>query len=188
MVVAIRRTMKVELMKRRNPLLLESSTVGKRCPTQPRRPDAEILADDILKRETEAFYFDIAQRNQLIGEIERGLSLIRAAYPPMNAIYAEERFVPGAIIVYPEPDFYETLKELLHDKQGRIRFETGYAEFDALNAKLGVQKVLLGYGSLRAVTLFFDKRLNLRVASEAYSMVKGVRRAKAEVGGRKYRY
>ena len=150
-------------------------------PYLPKRPDAEILADDILERETEAFYFDIAQRNQLIGEIEGGLSLIRAAYPPMNAIYADERFVPGAIIVYPEPDFYETLKELLQDKQGQIRFETGYAEFDALNAKLGVQKVLLGYGSLRAVILFFDERLNLRVASEAYSMVKGVRRAEAEV-------
>ena len=149
-------------------------------PFSARRPAAEILADDILERGTEAFYFDIAQRNQLIGEIERGLSLIRAAYPPMNEIYAKERFVPGAIIVYPEPDFYETLKELLHDKQERIRFETGYAEFDALNAKLGVQKVLLGRGLV--VTLFFDKRLNLRVASEAYSMVKGVRRAKAGGG------
>ena len=86
------------------------------------------------------------------------------------------------IIVYPEPGFYETLKEMLQDKQGRIRFETGYAEFDALNAKLGVQKVRLGRGLLRAVPLFFDKRLNLRVASEAYSMVKGVRRAKAGGG------
>ena len=151
-------------------------------PFSTRRPAGEILADDILARETADFYFDIPQRNQLIGEIERGLSLIRAAYPPMNAIYAEERFVPGAIIVYPEPDFYETLKELLQDKQGRIRFETGYAEFDALNAKLGVQKVRLGRGFLRAVTLFFDERLNLRVASEAYSMVKGVRRAKAGGG------
>ena len=113
-------------------------------PFSTKRPDAEILADNILRHETEDFYFDIAQRNQLIGEIERGLSLIRAAYPPMNEIYADERFVPGVIIVYPEPDFYETLKELLHDKQGRIRFETGYAEFDALNAKLGLQKVLLG--------------------------------------------
>ena len=150
-------------------------------PFSTRRPAAEILADDILARETAAFYFDIAQRNHLIGEIERGLSLIRAAYPPMNEIYANEWFVPGAIIVYPEPDFYETLKELLQDKQGKIRFETGYAEFDALNAKLGVQEVLLGGDFLRAVILFFDERLNLRVASEAYSMVKGVRRAKAEV-------
>ena len=150
-------------------------------PFSTRRPAAEILADDILERETEAFYFDIAQRNQLIGEIERGLSLIRAAYPPMNEIYAEEQFAPGAIIVYPEPDFYETLKEMLQDKQGQIRFETGYAEFDALNAKLGVQKVLLGGDFFRVVSLFFDERLNLRVASEAYSMVKGVRRAEAEV-------
>ena len=93
------------------------------------------------------------------------------------------------LLIYPEPDVYEMLKEMLQDKQGLFRFETGNAEFDALNAKLGVQKVLLGGDFLRAVILFFDERLNLRVASEAYSMVKGVQRAQAEGSlGNKYRY
>ena len=149
-------------------------------PFPTKRPDAEILADTILAQETEDFYFDIPQRNQLIGEIERVLSLIRVAYPPMSEIHAEEWYEPGMLLIYPEPDFYEMLKEMLQDKQGTFRFETGYAEFDALNAKLGVQEVLLGGDFLRAVIFFFDERLNLRVASEAYSMVKGVQRAKAE--------
>ena len=155
-------------------------TIIDEWPFSTKRPDAEILADNILRQETEDFYFDIPQRNQLIGEIERVLSLIRTTYPPMNEIHARDGYEPGMLIIYPDPDFYEILKEMLQDKQGLLRFETGYAEFDALNAKLGVREVLLRGGFLRAVIFFFDERLNLRVASEAYSMVKGVQRVKAE--------
>ena len=155
-------------------------TIIDEWPFPTKRPDAEILADKILQRETEDIYFDIPQRKQLIGEIERVLSLIRATYPPMNEIHAKDPADPGVLVVYLEPDFHEILKEMLQDKQGPFRFETGYAEFDALNAKLGVQEVLLGPDFLDTVNFWFDKRLNLRVASEAYSMVKGVRDASAE--------
>ena len=141
----------------------------------PKRPDAEILADRILERETEDFYFDIPQRNQLIGEIEGVLSLIRAAYPPMNEIHAGEGYEPGMLTIYPERYFSEILKEMLQDKQGQLRFETGNAEFDALNAKLGVQEVKWGGDTFKSVFLYFDRRLNLRVAIEAYSKVEGVR-------------
>ena len=141
-------------------------------PSPTKRPDAEILADKILQRETEDFYFDIPQRNQLVGEIERVLSLIRAAYPLMNEIHAEEKSEPGMLWIHLERDFYEILKEMLQDKQGQIRFETGNAEFDALNAKLGVQEVRWDSWGL---SLYFDRRLNFRVAIEAYSMVEGVR-------------
>ena len=144
-------------------------------PPVPDRSDAEILADRILRRETDDFYFDIPQRRQLINEIERVLFLIRAAYPSMNAIDAEEDVIPGMLAIYPEPDFYEMLKEMLQDKQGQIRFETGYAEFDALNAKLGVREVRLDGDISKYLNFYFDPRLNLRVASEAYTMVKGVR-------------
>ena len=136
------------------------------------RSDAEILADDILQRETEDFFFDIPRRNQLVGEIEGVLSLIRAAYPPMSEIHVEEGYEPGMLWIHPEPDFYKILKKMLQDKQGQIRFETGNAEFDALNAKLGVQEVRWDSWSL---FLYFDRHLNLRTASEAYSMVEGVR-------------
>ena len=141
----------------------------------PKRPDAEILADKILQRETEDFYFDIPQRNQLVGEIERVLSLIRAAYPLMGEIHAEEKSEPGMLWIHLERDFYEILKEMLQDKEGQIRFETGNAEFDALNAKLRVQKVRWEGDALKSVFLYFDRHLNFRVAIEAYSKVEGVR-------------
>ena len=141
-------------------------------PSPTKRPDAEILADKILERETDDFYFDIPRRNQLVGEIEGVLPLIRAAYPLMSEIHAEEKATPGMLWVHLERDFYEILKELLQDKQRQIRFETGNAEFDALNAKLGVQAVRWDSWGL---SLYFDPRLNFRVAIEAYSMVAGVR-------------
>ena len=143
-------------------------------PSVPDRSDAEILADTILRHETDDFFFDTAQRNQLIGEIERVLSAIRAAYPPMNGIHVAEHDIPGVLEIYPEPDFYEILKELLQDKQGLFRFETGNAEFDALNAKLGVQEVIWEGDIAKSFSFYFNPRLNLRVASEAYSMVEGV--------------
>ena len=149
--------------------ILDRNSAG---PPVPDRSDAEILADRILQRETEDFFFDTAQRNQLIGEIEGVLSLIRAAYPLMNAIRVEKEAIPGVLWVDPDRDFDKILKEQLQDKQGQIRFETGNAEFDALNAKLGVQEVSWASWGL---SLIFDPRLNLRVAIEAYSMVEGVR-------------
>ena len=145
-------------------------------PDIPNRSDAEILADGILQRETDDFFFDLPKRNQLVDEIERVLSLIRAAYPFMNAINAEEAATPGQLVIYLEPDFYEILKEMIEDKQGLFRFETGNAEFDALNAKLKVQAVQLGDPFLKGLLLYFDTHVNLRVASEAYSMVEGIRR------------
>ena len=146
------------------------------------RSEAEILADGILERETEDFYFDIAQRNRLIDEIEGVLFLIRAAYPPMTQIHTTERSasVPGMLVIDLEPDFSETLKERFQDKEGQIRFETGNAEFDALNAMLGLQNVILS----RDLYLYFDRHLNLRTAIEAYSKVEGVRwvRGSASIG------
>ena len=147
-------------------------------PTYPtRRREPYILADRILERETEDIYFDIPQRKQLASEIEQVLSLIRAAYPPMNEIHAEEDIIPRMLVIYLEPDFYEIVKKMIQDKQGPFRFETGNAEFDALNAKLGLQKVFLGNPISMDLLFYFDKPLNLKVAIEAYSMVEAVDRA-----------
>ena len=139
------------------------------------RSDAEILADRILEWETADLFFDIPRRNQLVGEIEGVLSLIRAVYPPMNEIHDGDRYDPGILWIRLERDFSEILKELFQDKQGQIRFETGNAEFDALNAKLGVQKVISGGDTFTNLFLYFDRGVNLRTASEAYSKVEGVR-------------
>jgi len=71
----------------------------------------------------------------------------------------------------------EIVTNLIQDKQGPVPFETGYAEFDALNMILGLQAVRMDEFSLGGIAFHFDKPLNFEAASEAYSMVKGVESA-----------
>ena len=141
------------------------------------RPDGAILADRILADETEGFFFDADRRDTLIGEIEQVLSAIREAHPAMADIHAAEHFAPGSVWLTLEPELYEVVANLIKDKEGQVRFETGVLDFDALNAKLGLQEVDLGSAFSRHVLFYFNEHLNVRAASEAYSMLDGVRRA-----------
>ena len=141
------------------------------------RPDTEILADRILLRETEDIFFDDTRRDQLIREIDWGLAAIRAAYPTVNTIHALDDLTPDAIKLHLEPGLNEIVTNLIQDKEGPIPFETGYAEFDALNMRLGLQAVHFDEVTLKGIVFYFDKSLNFNAASEAYSMVKGVEAA-----------
>ena len=141
------------------------------------RSDAEILADRILLQETEGIFFDDTRRGQLISEIERELAAIRAAYPTVNTIHALDDFTPDAVKLYLEPGLNEIVTTLIQDQQGPVPFETGYAEFDTLNMTLGLQAVHIDVVTLRGIVFHFDKSLNFNAASEAYSMVKGVKSA-----------
>ena len=139
------------------------------------RPDAEILADRILLRETEGIFFDDTRRDQLIREIDRELAAVRAAYPTMNTIHALDDLTPNAVKLYLEPGLNEIVTHLMQDKEGPVPFETGYAEFDALNMTLGLQAVHFDEVTLKGIVFYFDKSLNFNAASEAYSTVKGVK-------------
>ena len=141
------------------------------------RSDAEILADRILVRETEDIFFDGNQRDQLISEIERVLSSVRAAYPTVNTIHAIDDYTPDAVKLYLEPGLNEIVTNLMQDQQGPVPFETGYAEFDTLNMTLGLQAVRMDEVALSGIVFHFDKSLNFNAASEAYSMVQGVESA-----------
>ena len=88
--------------------------------------------------------------------------------------------MPGTLKVYLQKDFYETVEDMIRYKDGQFRFETGYAEFDALNAKLGVQRIRLDSSSSRSLIFYFGPSVNLQVASETYSRVEGVWRAYRE--------
>ena len=81
------------------------------------RSDAEIPADRILVRETEDIFFDSNQRGQLISEIERVLSSIRAAYPTVNTIHALDDFTPDAVKLYLKPGLNEIVTNLMQDQQ-----------------------------------------------------------------------
>ena len=139
------------------------------------RSDAEILADRILLQETEGILFDDTRRDKLISEIEWELAAIRAAYPTVNTIHALDDLTPNAVKLYLEPGLKEIVTNLIQDQHGPVPFETGYAEFDTLNMTLGLQAVHPDVVTLSGIVFHFDKSLNFNAASEAYSMVKGVK-------------
>ena len=145
------------------------------------RPDGAILADRILADETEGFFFDADRREALIAEIERALSAIRDAHPAMADIHAAEHFAPGSVWLTLEPELYDVVANLVKDREGPVRFETGALDFDALNAKLGLKEVDLGSAFSRHAIFYFDEGLNIKPASEAYSMLEGVRRAQPDI-------
>ena len=138
------------------------------------RPDTEILADRILLRETKGIFFDDARRDKLIKEIDWRLTAIRAAYPTVSTIHALDDYTPDAVKLYLEPGLNEIVTNLIRDKEGPVPFETGYAEFDALNMTLGLQAVHFDEVTLKGIVFYFDKPLNFIAASEVYSTVKGV--------------
>ncbi len=139
------------------------------------RSDAEILADRILLQETEGILFDDTRRGKLINEIEWELAAVRAAYPTVTTIHALDDLTPNAVKLYLEPGLKEIVTNLIQDQQGPVPFETGYADFDTLNLALGLQAVHPDVVTLRGIVFHFDKSLNFNAASEAYSMVKGVK-------------
>ena len=141
------------------------------------RSDAEILADRILLQETEDIFFDDTRRGKLISEIERELGAIRAAYPTVTTIHALDDLTPNAVKLILEPGLKEIVTNLIQDQQGPVLFETGYAAFDTLNMTLGLRAVHPDMVTLRGIVFHFDKSLNFNAASEAYSMVKGVKSA-----------
>ena len=88
---------------------------------------------------------------------------IELDYPLMNAIswiLCRERSRSDLL-----KDFYESVEDIIRYKDGQFRFETGYAEFDALNAQLGVQRIRLDSSSSRSLIFYFGPSVNLQVAS-----------------------
>jgi hypothetical protein len=144
----------------------------------PIRSDATYLADRMLYDESDDLLFDTDQRKARIREIKRLLSLIRAAYPAMTDIRARQDINPDRLVIRLEPQLYEKVKNLIKDQEGEVTFETGDADFDALNAKLGLRGVKWGSSSVltRGFLFCFDDRLNVPAAGKAYSMLEGVRR------------
>ena len=62
-------------------------------------------------------------------------------------------------------------------KAGAAR--TGYAEFDALNARLGLWAVQ-PYSSIGVVAMYFDERLNVDAAARLYLTLEGVEYAEPD--------
>lgn len=112
----------------------------------PAPAEAVVLAHRILHRESAEFLMGAGHRRALAREIEAVLSRIRDAEPTAAAVTVRPSHTIGRLILGVEPDLLEILSGLLDDATGLVELRTGWAEFDALNARLGLSTVTLFTG------------------------------------------
>ena len=146
--------------------------------TDPRKSpaarEAAVLANRILRRENRDLLPDAGRRRGLVREIERVLARIRDAYPATADISVREAHRPGMLLLGLESNLFEAVSRLLDDARGSEALRTGHAEFDSLNAKLGLRAVR-PFPSTGVVAMYFDERVNIDAARRAYRMMEGVR-------------
>ena len=133
--------------------------------------EASILADRLLRRESDALLLDESRRGKLTIEITRVLERLRDAYPSMARISVRETHERGVLLLGLRSDLFEAVANLPDGESGAARTE--HAEFDALNARLGLWAVR-PFSSVGVVTMYFDERLNVDAAARAYLMLEGV--------------
>ena len=144
----------------------------------PAAEEAALLADRMLSRESDRLLLDAEKRDELAGEIGRVLSQIREASPEAADVAVQAPHVPGKLLVALEPALFETLSELpVSDgsaSETTAGLHTGRAQFDALNARLGLSAIVWTFPAFRMLAFHFDNYLNVPVAAEAYRGIAGV--------------
>ena len=148
----------------------------------PMPTEAAILADRLLRRKDDSLLLDAAERSGLGTEIAPVLAHIRKACPVLvdEEITGQEPYALGVLLLGLEPQLYEAVASLLDEQTGPVTLQTGYAEFDSLNERLGLSVVVDHYPSFRAATFFFSEYLNVPAAAEAYEMLEGIEYAEPD--------
>ena len=144
---------------------------------RPGLTEADILADRLMRREGDRLLLDATERRELADEIAAVLSRIRHAYPAVTDVTARATYVAGELMLGLEPWLYEAVSSILEDSTGPVELRTGHAEFDALNARLGLSVVVemfLFFGTAGTVIFYFNEYLNVPAAARAYAAMDGI--------------
>ena len=142
----------------------------------PAPAEAVVLAHRILQRESTEFLLDAGHRRVLAREIEAVLSRIRDADPSAAALTVRPSHTLGRLILDLQPDLLLALSDHLDDATGLVELRTGWAEFDALNARLGLSAVTL-LPALGTAVFHVDEKVNIEAAVTAYAAMDGVNHA-----------
>lgn len=136
--------------------------------------EAVVLAHRILERESDDLLVDTGQRRELAREIDLVLSRIRETYPTLADMPVLQRYKFGVLMLGLDPGLSRAVHVLLPTGQMPTGpLHTGYEDFDALNARLGLSAVEL-YVGMNVGAFYFDESLNVGEAIRAYEMVEGV--------------
>ncbi len=127
--------------------------------------DAEALALRILRREGGGSQ----SAGVLRGEIAGALSAIRGRYPVTANVAAHEVYANRkGVILALDRKMLALLSHVVGSGPGPFTLHTGHAQFDDLNAQVGVRAVGL-FPSLNAVVFHFDPTVDLEHVAEKYS-------------------
>lgn len=132
--------------------------------------DAMVLADRILRRQSNGLLLNPKRRDRLAREIGQVLDQVRSAFPPAWEVSPRMDFRPGILLVGLTPALLSAAVPA-----GRNEGQpTGHVEFDDLNTRLGLSdmRVFLHVG---VALLEFSKYVNLEAAARAYLEIPGVR-------------
>ena len=142
-------------------------------------PEATLLAQRILARESEELLLDKKRRSELAHEIEGMLKRLRYAHPEIEKISARAAHLPGVLLLGMKPRLFRDVSRSLAHLKDTVELHTGYRAFDALNAKLGLRAVR-PYRHTGVLVIHLSGNLNVKAARRAYMKIAGVEYAEPD--------
>lgn len=142
-------------------------------------PEATLLAQRILARESEELLLDKKRRSALAHEIEGVLKRLRYAHPEMEKIPARAAHLSGVLLLGVKPGLFGDVSRILGGKKDPVELRTGYPGFDALNVKLGLRAVR-PYRHISVLVMHLSGRVSIEAARGAYMKIAGVEYAEPD--------
>ena len=137
--------------------------------------DATVLAERLMRRDSDHLLLDPVRRDRLIREIGQVLVQVRTAYPVIADVSPRLDYRPGMLLVGLAPVLLAGT--VLAERENSM--PTGFAKFDALNTRLGLSDVQV-FRRTGVAALYFRKHVNLVAASRAYMNIPGVQFAQPD--------
>lgn len=146
--------------------------------------EASILTHRFLIRSDDKTEMDVADSYRsfkMTEEITRVLAAIRTGWPDVAEVTARPQWEPGTLIIGLEPSLFESVSLGLPEEGNSVPLCTGHAEFDALNAAVGLQAVeLLTLKYAPSIVIRFDPRRNIHLTGASYENIRGVKYARPD--------
>lgn len=136
-------------------------------------PEAALLAQRILARESEELLLDKKRRSELAREIAGVLKRLRYAHPEIEKISVRAAHLPGVLLLGVKPGLFRDVSRSLTHLKDPVELRTGNRAFDALNAKLGLRAVR-PYRHTGVLVMHLSGRANIEAARRAYMKIAGV--------------
>ncbi len=142
--------------------------------------ESDYLANRMLIRDSNELIFDTETMDLLSGQIRDALDTVRDMNPAMETITARPDFRPNVLLLYLEPDLENRLIRAIQNKSDTLAvLDLSSRQFDELNKTLGLFAIK-HYAHVGAFVFYFEKTINLPLASTRYSKIKGVQYAEVD--------